>query len=96
MRMPTSRCSASASGVTRWNQGCVRAHTDDRHAWFGLRLGNGMLIMLVKVRGDLARMEGDRQNARAGSLLLERHGERMQEGWVAGRGAGPVAQDDVA
>ena len=55
-----------------------------------------MLSMLFKVRGDLARVEGDRQNSRAGSLLLERHGERVQEGRVAGRGAGPVAQDDVA
>jgi len=55
-----------------------------------------MLSMLVKVRGDLARVEGDRQSARAGSLLLERHGERVQEGRVAGRGAGPVAQDDMA
>jgi pentatricopeptide repeat protein len=27
---------------------------------------------------------------------LEGHGERVQEGRVAGRGAGPVAQDDVA
>jgi hypothetical protein len=30
-----------------------------------------------------------------GCLLLERHGKRLQEGRVAGRGAGPVAQDDV-
>lgn len=40
-------------------------------------------------------MEGVRQNARAGRLLLERHGGRVREGRVAGGGAGPVPQDDV-
>ena len=55
-----------------------------------------MLSMLIKVWGDLARVEGVRQNARAGCLFLEHHVERVQEGRVAGRGAGPVAQDDVA
>jgi hypothetical protein len=40
-----------------------------------------MLSMLVKVRGDLARVEGVHQNARVGCLLLEHHGDIMVSGY---------------